>query len=229
MKKLLLAVALCAACGDSSNPSPDAATGLNYTFQFLDGGPLVGVTVCIYPGMTSCQTTDATGRVIITGVPKSSEVMFSFTRTGYLSELVEYTTGTSDVASGYTMVSNTKLQNAQQAVGMTIDLQKGLIHAEAGRGASVGPTTGVTMTISPTSGNGPYYTDANDMPTTTATATGTNGDSVFINVPAGDYQVTYADPSGACMGNVNSWASGNNVVRVRVAAGYLTNVGAMCP
>ena len=87
---------------------------------------------------------------------------------------------------------------------------------------------GVSASMTPASGVGPYYVSSNNLPDKTLTATTTAGFGLFANVTPGDVEVTMTHPTKSCPLLPTAWpGSTSNAAKVRVVGGYLTGGAAV--
>jgi hypothetical protein len=108
-------------------------------------------------------------------------------------------------------------------ISETIMATKGHIFVQTGDAA------GVTVTLTPTSGAGPFYATAAGVPSTTLTETTTSGTAIFANVDPGDYVVTFSHATLTCAPTGFAWAgTAAETTRVPVQADHITSTIVTC-
>lgn len=188
------------------------------------GGPIAGATICVVlPLGGPCVTSAADGSFTATGIPASTEMLLELTAPTFFPALATVTSGTTDVAFSYLMATRATVSTLGLIIGERIDATKGQIFVQSG------DLAGVTVTLAPASGTGPFYSGATGIPSRTLTETTTSGASVFANVPAGDYVVTFSHATAMCSPTGFSW-SGTvaETTRVTVQADRITSTVANC-
>jgi hypothetical protein len=195
---------------------------------------LSGVKVCVYPALTDCATTDATGQATLS-LAAGTEVVLSFdaTAAGHTKLLVPLRTPATDFSFAPLITSTATAQAVATAGGWTLDPTKGAIIGEAVGLASSGQpppfVDGVTMALTPSSGTGPAYFDSNSLPNPSLSATTAGGDGLglFGNVDPGDYEVRFSGKT--CSAGPTAWkGTSPDSARAPAVAGYLTLVVASC-
>jgi len=256
-----LALALCGcsssdsgAAGPSHGSSADAgnegsASGLKLSWAVSDGAAsvpdggtlpgLAGVKVCVDGHAEfGCKTTGADGSFEFTGLPETTDFVFTFEKSGYYSELKAIETASTDMTS--TAMIFMFPSNATLPDGVTLDPALGTVAFFA-----IGPVPGstdqnafqtepgVAPTISPVKGKGPFFYDSKGKYQKTAT-TSLDGYGFYENVPPGDYTITF-DKAGLSCAPISfpfggwGYPSPPNGVKFPVRAGFLTDeVGVFC-
>jgi len=219
-----------------------------------DGGdgaapPLPGVQVCLYQNSTfPCVTTQADGTFTMTGLPLRTNLALTFTKSGYLSYLRPFTTASANMDGRdlpQQMAPATGDYYAPTGLAFAVDSQtKGQIQAfavdlsslpaaDSGTGFRGAPNTSVTL--SPMSGNGPFFLN-NQFQYDLSATTFESINATYFNIAPGTYTLTYANPNYDCE-PVNfpfardGWPlmTPAHSVQIVVAAGYITGiVGTVC-
>lgn len=199
--------------------------------------PIADFKVCVYqqPAIT-CVKSDAQGYFFLTGVPASTEVLLEFTKepTQFpVLRTVTTTNANTDIGSiGYP--TKTEANLFAFAAGTTIDPTKGQVLISAfqpGSSAQFTGQDGVTATMTPMSGSGPFYVKDSQPPAPdkTLTATSTLGFGLFANTNPGTVEIDMVHPTKTCTQlPLASWkASKPSGSKVPVVAGYLTGGAAV--
>jgi hypothetical protein len=236
--------------GDGATPSAadggaDAATVVDASdtdgMSLTNLPPLPGVQVCVYQNdAIPCVTTQADGTFTLPGLPVRSDLVLTLKKDGYESYLLPIETASTDTDERSNPVFMTRPSPQPPAIGVPVDFtNKGVIDAFAViiSGADMNvftPTMGTSVTISPTTANGPYYLGDNGPVLDAGTFQGST--ALFYNVDPGTYTLTYANPDFDC--EPISFPFGGfgfpvttppHSVKVVVAAGYVTGiVGVLC-
>ena len=203
---------------------------------------LEGVRACVYEHSdVACATTDAMGHYELAGVPSGVETAVTFEKQGYLSVLVPGKFS-ADTRVNFNMPSDAIAMSFLQIVGATYPLgDTGVVLAtaqtgvKAPAGADAGLATeildGVSVSVSPKSGAGPFYANEGSIPDTKLMMTTKNRafGAGFTNLTPGEVEVTFSHPSLDCSQIIFGWPSTKpHTARVPVIAGSLTNVVMRC-
>jgi hypothetical protein len=202
--------------------------------------PLPGVTICIYQNSAiACATSAADGTFTLTGLPIRGDLVLELKKDGYQSILLPIETASSDMdgrGNPLYMSPNASPPQVGEAIDQT---NKGTINAFAvqldSNGVDLHSVPGTTVTLSPSSGIGPYF--VNDNGSIDLTSTGYTGQTaLFYNVDPGTYTLTYANPAFDC--EPISFPFGQfgfpittpaHSLKIITAAGYVTGiVGVLC-
>lgn len=251
--------------GGTTDGGPADAGTLSFSGGVVEGTagmlfenepPLEGVEVCIVnaSGMTDtayeCSTTDATGAFSISGLPPNTELIASFIKDGYVSQVKPLDLGTASIMlpTDFRMGSLLADGGAPRSFGMdpSVALEAGMgtvnffgIQPHVGDASPPDVPTGVdwvdglSVTISPAGGDGPFYLDANEVYRPGATSTGEGGyGGWFINLAPGEYVLSFSHPTMSCAplpGAAFGWPEGANSVRTPILADMNTQaVGVLC-
>ncbi len=195
--------------------------------------PVAGLQVCVYGDSSiPCVQTDSSGAYTITGVPADQEILLEYTKATYFPSLVTVKTRTSPIDIGEFPAPTEQEANVFAAiVGITIDKTKAQVLATAVQPGSTGGfigQDGVTVSLAPQSGTGPYFTNSSNLPDTSLTSTSTSGLGLFANVNPGDPEITFIRPGKSCTPHDMAWpGTAANSVRIKTVAGYLVGGGAV--
>jgi hypothetical protein len=203
--------------------------------------PLSGVQVCIYQNSSfPCVSTQADGTFTMPGLPIRSDVVLSFTKSGYQSYLLPIETASTDM-DGRSSPIVMDLASTYVPPGVTYDATKGSVVAFAVTegGPDGGSFVGVhntTIALSPMSGSGPFFLDESGQLAPTTTTTFVGNTALYYNVAAGSYTLTYSNPTYDC--EPISFPFGQfgipvttpaHSLKITVGAGYVTGiVGVLC-
>jgi hypothetical protein len=204
-------------------------TGLveNYPSQ---GGtspiPVEGVEVCLYHNtQVPCATTLADGSFVLKGLPNKSDSYFVLTlkKSGYVPTLtLAYTFEVQTVLNATILYTDAQMKAAADSVGAKFpDDLNGFItfFGTTTTNNVLGLLGGFTATLSPTSGQGPVYTNEQGVLDKALTSASALGTGAYFNVAPAKYTLKFSHPSLNC----GSSAS------VLVEAGYVSaNVPASC-
>lgn len=235
-----LALVMAAGCGSSGSAiggSPEAGpavAGPTVDFQVgrvIDQSTdvaLDGVRLCVL-GTTSCATTEAHGEATVPGVPAEGDFALEATYEGYLPAVFTLTT-----KSGAQRIDTVQMVKAPLAstlfavLGVTADPDKGhvVVVMYDGSQPSLEGLAGATFALSPKSGVGPHYLDADGLPDTALTATSSAGYGVVANVDPGELEITLSVGNRTCLplAPAQDWYAGDAThLRARVVPGHITS------
>jgi hypothetical protein len=196
----------------------------------VQADPVEGAEVCIHENNTvACASSGADGSFTLTDVAIQQEVMLTVTKDGYEPSATQIFVGVNDmeVALPVPMLTEDAVKEAEDTTGITLDETKGSIIAsvgiselvpDAGAGFVYTSLEGVTASLDPASGDGPFYADADGKIDLSLQATSELGGLSFLNVEPGDYTLSFDHSTMVCSG---AYAT--------VIAGHVTmNVGGFC-
>lgn len=228
---------------DTSNaenpPSDTPAATANVTgelFSFLQRGtPIVGAEICVlqHPQVT-CVKSDSSGKYKLVGIPVGQDIYITITNSS--QNLVptriahhqpvnapdpHYITGLASFAEANLLAS---------AMGTTLDLQKGMIATDTGeqQGTSYTPLAGVSVSLIPQSGNGPYYPTSSGLPNSKP-ETSPTGVTLWANVTPGTVEISFSHPQKTCAAppeRIRGTTAGR--AKLDIVAGWLHLTGAFC-
>jgi hypothetical protein len=190
---------------------------------------LPGVEVCVHthPELP-CATSDSLGDYTLSA-PAEAEIALHFVKEGFMSALAPWTTGKDDQKTDWDLVPQTLASAVAGAVGATWPPPDGkgyfVFYLTA---PTAGGTMGATASISPASGVGPYYYDKTGLPDTSLTSVAEGKGGLFVEVDAGEVDVSIQHPGLICNGGPRHWASATASGRVPVASGFLTVISLKC-
>ncbi len=258
--------ALLAGCGSSSGSGGGAADAPAYYSGTTDGAavdaapatvtasgavvskggstnpivPLQGVSVCVIDhAEIACVTTNAAGKFSLRGIPPSSDVGMSFTRSGYYGVVsLTHTVSSDFVAPTASMSTDAVEAQVFAAAGWTYPADNmGILRAHA-QGAGKTDCDGLDQTAftASTAATPVYEAACSDGgalpgPDPTFTATTTSGTGYFL-LPSGSVDVTASHSNLLCSVSPFSgwgWASSKtNTASAVVLAGHETIVALQC-
>ena len=218
--------------------------------------PLPGASVCVTDKtgdkITSipCVTTGASGAFEFSLV-SGTRVVIEFQKAGYGSQLIAVDVGTADIARGDVRLSPPVSGDAGDAgngptygwdPSVVLDPAKGLVNViavqpsgspDAGAAApGLDFTTGLTLSVSPKSGVGPYYVAPDETWASTATKTAGGYGAWFLNLTPGDYKASASSPDLDCVpigSNGYGWPNTDGTSGFPIIAGFNTqSIGFYC-
>ena len=242
--------------GRTTSKEPDArsTTGFKLEWSVTDGAGLLGgadagaaptlsglpgVKVCVH-GMPDieCGTTDAKGQFELLGLPALTDVVLTLDRDGYVPASKSIQTASTDMnvnGSSILMFDATTLKAPD---GVEQLPNTGSVDFFALGPRDDDPNTFVVLSnvgvdLSPSKGEGPFFSDATGVYDPTAKST-IGGFGFYLNLPAGEYTINFTDPKHDCA-PVSAPIAGFGVpvpptsVKFTVLPGYLTEeVGVYC-
>jgi hypothetical protein len=204
-----------------------------------------GVQVCVYQTPSiACATTAADGTFTLTGLPPLTNMALTLNKAGYQPQLLSISTASTDMDERQYPVYLSQLPDAGPPIGKAVDLTtKGALtlfvlgHSPTGSG-DFGGEPGVSASLLPMSGDGPFYLASGGIDLSATAFTTTGLQALYYNLAPGMYTVTYSDPdpSKDCEGVGFPFDSrgivgpmGSHQVSFPVVAGYVTgNIGEIC-
>ncbi|MBN1653374.1 MAG: hypothetical protein JXA30_06310 [Deltaproteobacteria bacterium] len=182
-------------------------------------GFLPGVKVCIFENdsvnESLCATTDSEGYFALYGLAESSYFIVAMTKDGYQSNLQLALANTLTVGLMYT---NEEIALAARSIGVTYPTGNTGIMVFSALDSTAYPVAGYTAAITPLSGTGPFYANADNSLDNAQTISSTTGWGAFYNLTPGKYKLDFTHPSLAC----------EDLPDVSIVSGYLTYVVSGC-
>ena len=188
------------------------------------------------------MTTQADGTFSLPGLPVRTELALTLVKSGYLSYLLPIDTASTDMDERNNPVYMSP-SGQTPAVPIAVDGQnKGSISAFAvnigGANQNVfAMVPGATqVTLSPMSGNGPYFVDGMTNEYDFSATSFVGSLALYYNVDPGTYTLTYANSTSDCEPVLTPFApfgwplmTPAHSIKIIVAAGYVTGiVGVLC-
>jgi hypothetical protein len=210
------------------------SAGINATRNLPGVG---GVEVCIdqHPEIP-CATSAPSGLFTLRGMPAQQDLVLTCVKDGYVSSLRAIETAATDMDNSGAPIVTGKSGSPNPDLGIKYDDTKGALSfftlLSEDDGGLVLPL-GVTVTLSPSSGDGPFYTNAENLFERSATGT-VGGLGFFFNLAPGNYELTFDDPHADCAPiSFPFGAYGFPVpptsVKFPIRAGFVTDqVGVLC-
>jgi hypothetical protein len=208
-------------------PLPDASAGTSDTPPSV---PIGGMKVCVHGhDEIACVMSDAEGHFTLVGLPPRTELVLTFDKAGYTK--ASKTVGT----------ASTDMQGVD-IIYISPDSHNPPVTLKGGKGGvsflaltpvpgSTDPTAvlalpGVTVALSPATGDGPFFYDRRIVLHASATQT-LSSLGFFYNLDPGEYTLSFDHPKFACAPlNIGLAAWGlpapPHGVRFTVLADYLT-------
>ncbi len=247
MRCAVACIALGLACGDDdgaddAGPSDagvdvgedvfvpgDAGVTVTYALRVRDlltNDPVVTARVCVHnvPEI-ECVGVDEDGMAQIQ-VPVNAEVQLRTTAIRYFPLLNTLTTTDADGSADIDIGKRSNIAPLLAAVGIDLDETKGQLAflAQTSPGSGL---EGVSVTVTPESGEGPFYT-RDSLPEDGLTATTSDGLGVYANLDPGRIEVVYDNPNGGCAPGEGWPSSTANALTTNIEAEHLTIVIAYC-
>jgi hypothetical protein len=212
-------------CGSDDSSSGGGASGITVsgnTHLAGFGTPLSNVEVCA-PDLPKplCTTSAADGTYTLKGIPKNQIVVFTAKATGFVPAFGYFDIGDADITVNIPFQEDKIVQGAFDPAGVTVDLAKASI-AILIEDATEQGVAGVAGSMTPSSGDGPFYADTTGLKVDpAATATTTAGSALFANMDAGKYTLTLTG-AGTCTKDAFTVMTGDKTWETELRAGYTT-------
>lgn len=175
------------------------AKGVKISGKLTEFGSNVAVPdvdVCVKEAAsTPCVKSDKDGKFSIEG-PEKADFHVTMKKTGYLSYASAYGNGQKDTTYNTLLLTETLVGLMATALGTTVKKGEGHIIFTAS-GASAG-TAGVSFKMAKAAGEGPFYLGTSGMPDKKLTATTAAGQGTYMNLPAGDYVLSFSSATAKC-------------------------------
>ena len=193
-----------------SDAGPEAAASGGPPDAAGDGGvsPLDGVSVCVYQSSAiPCVTTDADGTFALPGLPAMSNLAVTFTKDGYVPVVAALATPNTDLnvisfgappvlMPSSTVASVTPVPSDMSNKG-SVDVVA-VVPGSSGKPSDSTGDVGARFTLSPMTGNGPYFLDRDNMSIVPSATSVVYEVGVYLNLDPGNYEVTIDDPDHTC-------------------------------
>jgi hypothetical protein len=195
------------------------------------GAPLAGADVCPdgHPEIP-CTKSDAQGKFSL-DVPAEADVAASIVKMGYVSVLFPISTGKQDIDGIVVSLpaAGERLAMYSRFGAKVPDATTGYLNAFVGTSTSPLGAPGVSVSIEPASGRGPFYLADDGSPAVGAKETSRNSVALFANLAPGTVTVRMAAAGLRCSPTFGGWkTAAPNAVRVPIAPGFETHVAEAC-
>jgi hypothetical protein len=207
--------------------------------------PLDGAEVCVVDASQTknpsipCVTSNSAGQYALAGLTPDTRLIATFEKTGYNTQAIAIDVG----AANATRAALRMPLSAQSPTdfgtdpSVTQDLTtKGLLNVVAvtpaaipdagtGPGPALDFTTGVSFSISPAGGDGPFYNDDSEQFVSGATATAGGWGAWFLNLEPGEVVITATHATLNCNSvadNGYGWPEPDGKLRDPILTGILT-------
>jgi len=208
--------------------------------------PLAGAEVCVVDANQNkdasipCVTSNSAGEYALAGLTPSTHVIATFEKTGYNTQAIAIDVAGSSASRAALRMPLTSQSETDFGADPTVTQDtttKGLVNVvavmpAANPDAGTNPAapavdfaTGVSFSISPAGGDGPFYIDASEHFVSGATATAGGWGAWFLNLNPGEVVITATHPTLDCnavAGNGYGWPEPDGTLRVPVLKGILT-------
>jgi len=192
--------------------------------------PIPGATVCLRDSQVPCVTSDASGAFTL-DVPAHQEIAITVSADGFAARLLTAST----VGKGLTWTITLPAGDSQAARYTKL----GTTRPDAASGAIVANTRapngidhgldGVTMSVDPPSGHGPFYFAPDGAPDASRTSTSTYAEIIVAGLAPGVVEVTTGPADVTCVPSFGGWPSNRpGSVRVPIVAGFETRLVMQC-
>jgi hypothetical protein len=194
--------------------------------------PVKAAIVCVRDHSDiPCMTTDAVGSFGI-GLPANQELTVTVQADGLASTAFGVSTGTRDLTQWTLSLEKAETVAARYAAfGVKYpDESRGfvLVRDEV-PGADGAGVDGITMSLLPSIGKGPFYFEANSSPNPNRTSTSTWSAAAFAELSPSVVEVVLGPGGVTCVPSKSGWAAeATNRVRAPVLKGYETHVQMRC-
>ncbi len=203
-----------------------------HTVNSPNGTILGGVKVCVFkhPEMP-CVTSDSSGAFTI-DLPSNAETGVTLEKTGYASVLAPLAVATDTLTYTIGVPTEQSRKQLYGAFGATYpDTAHGFVFFIGTlKGQQELGLDGVTGSIDPATGVGPFYVDTGGAAAPSATSTSTYSAIYFASLAPSDSSVVKLAPTSmSCAQYFGGWTTSQlNAARFPVAAGFETHVGLIC-
>ncbi len=202
--------------------------------SFSTGAFVQGIEVCVDGIPTSCVTSGSSGEFKITDFPVGKDAILTLTSAtlGLYPILLPFRIplGQSVRPFFVGVVTATELNQLSLALsGKPLDPAKGVLVSDVFDGVYGNipvPFAGVTVSMSPASGDGPYY--PNNPPITSSTSTSNAGLAVYFNASPGSFALSYTHLTKTCKAPPIYQQDANGASTGILRAGWISLVAAFC-
>jgi hypothetical protein len=211
--------------GPPVDASPTIGIGMTYTV-WVSGEPVEGIECCL-DGTTNCDTTNASGMVMLSRVPANSEVGITCSKSGYMTRHRQLTTALANIGTSDAYFPDALLESWAQAAGTTLDPTKAFIFVQ-GNWVDLS-RAGVEFSLTPSSGVGPIYFDDVGAPDPALTCTSNQSYAFYVNVAPGDYVFSATSTNGCRFFPPYGWeGETSDTLAVQAQAGTFAGAFLMC-
>jgi len=165
-----------------------------------------------------------------------ADLVLTCVKDGYVSSLRPIETAATDMDNSGAPLVTAKSGSPRPDLGIAYDDANGAVSfftlLSEDDGGLVLPL-GVTVSLSPSSGDGPFFTNAENLFERSATST-VGGLGFFFNLAPGDYELTFDDPRADCAPisfpfGAFGYPAPPTSVKFPIRAGFVTDqVGVLC-
>lgn len=210
-----------------AEPVPEVTVTLTgRVLDIVSQNPVTDVSVCVYEHPEVPCALTANGEYTLEDVPGHTRLFIEYTKSSYFPTIAEFETTDTDESWVFMLASTAAIELQALLLGLSVDSSTGQIVFAAFDSSTGYGQSGVSMSLSPSSGTIMYSGDEGIPETRSDTSSlGAGG---FLNVEPGTYTLTYDFPGGSCWPYFGWEASGSNTVEVRVEAGIATFVSQYC-
>lgn len=242
--------------GDSGLPAPK---GLSLLWRVVESGPIgvfidagsgpvdptrvsdlpgiAGVKICIHGRpQIPCATSGADGTFTLKGLPARQNIILVSEKKDYVRSIRPIETASTDMDNSNAPLVTARADGARPDLGFEFDDTLGVVSFFAlgvEPDGGLGLPTGVTVSLTPSTAKGPYFTTKQNTFVEGGEATA-GGIGFFFNVVPGDYELTFHNDHGDCAAlsfPFGAWGFPGPppTVKFPVLSGYVTDqVGVLC-
>jgi hypothetical protein len=235
--------------GDAGPPSLSGTTVEAVRGELTREPVLAGVEACVVDANGTknaaipCSTTNAAGEWSLPNLTPNQDLVVLFSKAGFAQTVIAVDLAAANITGRVVRMGHLlndggadggTVQNFGWDPAVTLDTTKGTLNAAAVQ-ASASPdagsylpgldwTTGVSFTITPAGGNGPYYVNPDETWASSATSTVNAWGAWFLNLTPGMYTVKATHPTLSCnaSGGAFGWAQTDGTSKAPVIAGIHT-------
>jgi hypothetical protein len=201
---------------------------------FLDGSFVQGADVCIDGVPTSCVKSSATGEFQINDFPvgKDAILTISDAQAVLYPMMIFFHIPKGMLVRPFFVgvVKPAELNGLSFALsGKPLDPTKGTLVSDVFDsiyGQIPVPLVGTTVSLTPQSGDGPYY--PNNPPTTSSTSTTSAGLAAYFHVSTGPFALSYTHATKTCKASPVYQQDANGQSTGLIRAGWLSLIAAFC-
>jgi hypothetical protein len=225
---------------DDTAPAPDLVAADSstevtlqvYASDFVTGNTISGVKVCVKEDSSVPCVMTSGGPLAPTSmvVPRAEDMMLIATKSGYICMEMPRPKSSTSVRYGATLIPTSAAATFTTKAGAPVDLQQGTLRVLVGNANWKGISPDATVTVEPSAGLGPFYSDKAGWPDTSMTGIGGKGYAWFFNLPSGDYVVRAKNKIGASC-NLRTGFSGTapNTAKAAIVKATMTGLSFSCP
>jgi hypothetical protein len=205
--------------GDTGEPV-DTTLSFSTTIAFLDESPGEGITVC-EAATKNCTVLDAHGAGTLEGFEVGTEFWLTFDAATDNFPAIQGFSADEDIHWSGVQVRASTRDGMFAFLGAQFDPELGLVAFGTGQ-------ANVQALLAPSVGDGPYYVIGETV-SDTFNETDESGYGFFVNVPPGDYTVSFTSLDGdSCTAQSMTAEDASGANKVVAVSGYMSVASARC-